>query len=872
MTATLLSTTLTADHLTYLAGEGISEDVATAHQAYSVQARMELPTELQWAWDGVGIVFTHFLLDGTTVPQYRPDAPTHKGDDGKALKYVFPARIQNGPFVSPLQTGLIAAGTATEAAGVEGTKGFLAVISLLHAAGALQDMLVLGLPGCWGGVQDGLYSADYADIVPAGAAFTAFLDGDVAKKTGVYDAAERLLNHLGVIGLEPKLAVLPVGGANGISDYLGNSLKTMSAARKLDTVRNLAKRARKTMPRRPAEKKANKSAGGAKVMWDHEVIATFYLDEQGVEHIGDVLLDAAVRPVAIRVEIDDLNPRAVPSSSFDLQIRKGSAIYSLNRVSSNSLNTPRTWLSTLPGAFGETITMKPRMGEDIGEAIRAGSGHAGAEVPVFTTIKRSGWYTRQEGEDMVTRYVTGNFAIGPEDSTDDLTGNIADGRSDGLIYAEDPHSLTEEECAAAILEVLRVGDDLMIDGTGWVMGIGMHCRATGGGTRTGGIIFTGTPGCGKTSLLRGLSSLQAPGVDLDTFEGTVNAVGGMGRGLHHAVKYVDDFRDKSAGGFRAAQQQHAALSALSRRMIGGSEGVKARERVDKASGDIVAGVKESAEPVIMVTAELAAIPTGKGTESDMERLMVVSMDRPTSFRRGGVNELKELSANGTLHRANAAFIRNVAVMINVTFGSMEAFQQYKDGLHEHYMEELAEMEPEVQAPRRYEVAANVLVGYHQFLSAACYYNAIEPDEVDRRMKEAKAMVARVMLNHHRVFLGGAEGTDSTVVDQLVSAVVSGRYNIDDPTVTLTGGSTRLGWPLTLKDGTQGIAILPAVAMAITGLPRQSLNVAMMPYIIPGSDSAYTRKVRNGTKGTLDAYFLTLGAWGSDAELEYDEAA
>jgi energy-coupling factor transporter ATP-binding protein EcfA2 len=857
--------TLTEAHLAYLAGEGISAEVAIAHKTYSVLTKADLPTELHFAWDGAGIVFTHFLVNGTEVPQYRPDNPTREGKDGKALKYVFPAGIQNGPFVSPLQTGLIASRRAKQTFGAEGTKGLLAVVTVLHSAGAINDIVAVGLPGCWGGIKDGLSSKDFTTIVPRGTDYTVFLDGDVSKKPGVFDAGKLHIDHISVAcRTTAKLAILPVAGSNGISDYLGGPLSDLSPAEKLEAMKDMAKAGRKTLGRRPADKgrgAASKTPGGAKVFWDEEVIATAIIDDQGNEKIDEVILDAAIRPTAIHTEYDDLNPGVPRASYFDLEIRVGGAVYNLHKIPSAGLADPRTFLTQLPGALGETVQMKPRAGEDIGEAIRGGSGHAGAGVPVLTSLKRSGWHTRTEGDEKVARYVTGNLAIGPYDSVTDLTGSISDRSARGFTFP-DPHELTRDECRDALLAVLHVEDGILINPTAWVMGVGMHFRAVGGRTRTGGIVLAGPRGCGKTSILRALAGLQTSEVFLDTFEGTVNAVAGMGRGLHHAVKHADDFRDKTAGSHQSKDAQRDALSALFRRMYSGSEGVKARERVNRATGEVVAAHKESAEPCFIVTAEIAAMPLGQGSESDLERAIIVPVTKEDTFRPGGAAELQDLTTSGILHRANAAFIHYTALQIHSHYDSFEEYQAKTEDLHRSLQEELADLCPEVGAPRRYEIAANALVGYKSLLQAASYFGAFEGGEAKARFEKAKSIVAAAMLRHHREFLGGGEGYEASIIDMITGVIASGKAYLG-PLVQNTS-ALRLGWHSKLKDGTEGVVLLPSALKQATGMDQQALNVALAPYLVPGPGSPYTRKMRVET-ALSPVYFIKQEAWAGIGE-------
>ncbi len=197
-------------HLDLLEAAAIPPVVAAAAGVRSVTDRADLPAGLRW--DGPGLVFIYHPLDGSPVPQYRPDAPTADAD-GNVKKYVF--RKGNVPLniVSSMKKRI---GKASTVLIVEGTKQTLTAVA--HAA---EDVLVVGMAGCWAWSADGMADPVLGQLGIDGANVVVALDADHATNPKVHDAGHRLADHLELLGAETvQFLKLPASANVGLDDYL----------------------------------------------------------------------------------------------------------------------------------------------------------------------------------------------------------------------------------------------------------------------------------------------------------------------------------------------------------------------------------------------------------------------------------------------------------------------------------------------------------------------------------------------------------------------------------------------------------------------------------------------------------------------------
>lgn len=200
-------------HVELLARSAVPVGVAVAAGVRSVRTVDDLPVGLRWA-PTPGVLFPWHRLDGSTVPQYRPDAPA--GSNGNRPKYVFPTGAGSPISVVPAMRARLESGDYSTVVVVEGTRQCLAAVA--HAP---AEVLVVGIGGCWGWSTDGVPDIDLGRLGVAGRRVVVAFDADVGSNRAVYDAAHRLGEHLAVLGATAVTHLrLPAGGTAGLDDYL----------------------------------------------------------------------------------------------------------------------------------------------------------------------------------------------------------------------------------------------------------------------------------------------------------------------------------------------------------------------------------------------------------------------------------------------------------------------------------------------------------------------------------------------------------------------------------------------------------------------------------------------------------------------------
>ncbi|HXH56557.1 phage/plasmid primase, P4 family [Iamia sp.] len=232
-------------HVELLAAGAIPADVAIDAGTYSVSILDGLPVALRWARSVPGILFRHHPIDGDSVPQYRPDNPLVDGE-GRARKYLFPADTAAPLNVVPAMRDRL--GHHRLVLIVEGTKQTLAAVA--HAP---DDVLVVGVAGCWGWSRDGAPTAELDRLGIDGRPVIVAFDADVSSNAKVHDAAHRLGEHLELLGAETvRYLTLPASGSVGLDDFLGGRENPGAVlARLIDRAGPLPKRPKATRSTAP---------------------------------------------------------------------------------------------------------------------------------------------------------------------------------------------------------------------------------------------------------------------------------------------------------------------------------------------------------------------------------------------------------------------------------------------------------------------------------------------------------------------------------------------------------------------------------------------------------------------------------------------
>lgn len=232
------SNTLASHHRGLLEASAIPAEVAAAAGVRSILTVADLPEALRWCRTAPGLLFHWHPLQGASVPQYRPDTPV-KGPDGRERKYVFPTGTTPPLNIVPAMRSR--SGTASKVVLVEGTKQTLAAVA--HAP---DDVLVVGVAGCWGWSHDGCPVPELDQLRLEGVPVVVAFDADAATNPNVYDAAQRLGEHLAAIGAsEVRHLSIPASGNTGLDDYLAGVADPAAVfGRLLGKARKLGRRPR----------------------------------------------------------------------------------------------------------------------------------------------------------------------------------------------------------------------------------------------------------------------------------------------------------------------------------------------------------------------------------------------------------------------------------------------------------------------------------------------------------------------------------------------------------------------------------------------------------------------------------------------------
>lgn len=804
---------LSQKHATYLTGQGIDSSVAVTAGCYTASFPADLPPELAWCADVLpGIVFSHSTLDGRTIPQYRADDP------GSGPKYVFPKGC--GTFASVHPTMAARIGFADRLVIVEGTKQYLSAVGYA----SLTD-LVVGVQGCRSWLSDGAPIADFdlltgaVDGVTSVTSAVIVFDGDRKTNRSVYDAAEMLRDHLGIIGIDAvTYASLPAGGKAGLDDYLAGR---PVAGRAIVFERLLASASTKP-GRPPAVRKQSLATTG-----DLAAVQAVVDELKGVirdvpQQHGDTLvqgpclLGAAVRIVRTTTLVDDLDTTVHQVVTHDLEVMIGTGEDRLRHVirdvPDSDLGSPSKWLTQTPNARGTRIhvaTGSYACGQ-IASAIRT---HRIDDTVEMVARRQTGW----RDVNGVPAYVHAGGALSAD-------GQILTTRAEldslyNLISYPDPTALPPETVTGAVRSSLTVGTELMHDGTAWTVLLGSMAHAYAGPRPKACIFLVGGGGSGKSVVLGTAMSFQAPeyhydGLLMANVDSTANAIADSGRGLDHGVIGIDDVRSRGTG--RRQEAQDEGVEAKVRTSYAGGSAGRRRLHHDSATGETTARNPDFSSPLVVFGGE--RLPSAEVAPTTVQRILSVSVKAETSLKEGAKAEMVRLGSDGTMQRAWAGYIRWLAEQIAaLQDGGGGAGKAIKDWIalldaRRAEIEQTLVVRLPGAAPRTREVPASTLVGIDLYLTYAESIGAITADEQKSLAAEMVEQVITAVQRHAAVELGRNIDPAETVLERLRSLVASGKYAFTtSPTGMVSIGATCLG----RRDGGT-VAILPPVASDALG--------------------------------------------------------
>ena len=819
---------LTEQHLTDLVEKAaISPEILKAAGFYSYQSRSDLPQGLQHAPDGPGYVIAHYSVDGSITFQARPDTPVVDPETGKAKKYLFAKGASNGPFCHPAMKPL--AGHAEVVIAVEGSKQAHAV-----ASWAPEGVLVVGIPGCYGGIHDGLYSNDWTKLVKPGASVYLMFDKDVDGPRGnpkVYDAAKTLGDHLEVVcGARVRFIHLPTMGKdddkNGADDFLA-SIKDESL--RTSALRNLMTKA-KGLGRRPAERtrQNTKAAELLKVdMATGRILApTPNTGRPGASSDGTVILSAAAQIETVYYICNDLDPDRPSRVEYDLKVavEVNGVVHTqtLRAVTDKDLKQARNWLSRITGGLGAVVPSPPgRNGEeDVERAIRAGS-----DPRTVTIYERSGW---KEADGEVGFMDTKNH-IRAHDTSPLTRARIKEPTMKTVAFP-DPHLLTENEKAAAVRSILEM-NDIFNDATGYELALGAASSAVLGLPPLGVTGTMGARGTGKSTSMNAVASIYGPKFECASFQGTENAIGDLGAGVHHLMLPVDDLQDLRTRGYNAVAENNAKFELLTRRSYQkGADTGRTRKHYNDSSGEWENKASDPSKPSFVVTAERKAIPVG--AESSIDRTLLANVTPGSMFGPGDDARLSDIAGSGLPNRAWGAYIAWLAGIIESDYsGNLQRFFTEMDLGRTGFKSMLARENEDIEHMRRHEVASSPLWGLKMFLVFALETGVIDDAEYYHRLDGAISRLTHAMRFWDTQVAGRA--AESAAFSKLISAVQSGKYVIDFAAGAwslLEPGTTRLGWVGNIQ-GQQVVYLVEDVAARICRTDAKTLALDLDTHLL-----------------------------------------
>ncbi len=582
------------------------------------------------------------------------------------------------------------------------------------------------------------------------------LDADRTTNRDVWDASETLAAHCTAMGIERvRHLTLPAANKAGLDDYLAAMPVEQRApclARLIDGAaepggRPPAKRRKKK--KRADDEPATSRAVDAQVLWDQGLVKDPDREIEGFDGEpimvpGKVWMEAAVRIIRTTTRIDDLRADTEQEVVHDLEVTSGGRRAVVRGVADGELGHLTAWLARVLGGWGTRVARAPGnlTGQVIEAAIRA---HAAEHEPeVRTALGRTGWLV-VDGEPV---YAHAGGAIGPAGHTDAVSAQLdAPYR---YINLPDPaaHADTLTADVAASLAVRA----WLSDPTTWIALIGSMALAAAGVKPSMLLFLVGPHGSGKTWIVATACSHLSPaygpkGALMVSFDATTGAIGDAGRGVHHCLLWVDDFRRRNSE--RARQAQEEGLDRLTRRSYGGGAG-RPRNRWLSESGRTETILPDMACPLVVVTGEETPRATDVG--SSVERMLSVAVDA-TTMKAGAAGEMAALARSGGPQRAWAGFIRWMAQQITalnedptVALAAWIATQDQARNLAEA---DLRKRHPSL-TPRQAEVAAGPIVGWGLWVDFAISVGALTEAEAAEAMRDGRDRLALAAARHSAV--------------------------------------------------------------------------------------------------------------------------
>ncbi|GAB4100549.1 hypothetical protein [Sinomonas halotolerans] len=780
----LSTTTYFADEdLEVLEARGITQDMATAAGVRSILVREHLPEDLQWAWDrhGRGMLFSHRLLDGTVWHQYRPAHPKPHPETGELQKYIFQPGCQTGPFVQERRAHL--AQQATRVMIVEGT-----VQNIAANEATPEGILVVGLAGCYGSVQNGVPDlAAFQDLIAPDAEVYICLDADMRTNPSVWDAANLLAGNLRMIpGAQVRFCRIPAGAKAGLDDWLARSRPEHRG----DMIEGLLKEATAKPGARPKKRREAAEHSALDPVIDREACQIVMPEVRNAagELIAArrVLLDAAIEIHRSRAIGNELDPEAAVQLEYDflVHLRLGGArrTYEVNNIRPRDFRV-RHILDSIDDGTGVNIHAYDRDEEDILRAIRTGS-----EQLIQVVQAHSGWYLSAADGDAV-RYLD---ARGSTWAKADPDGSVRSGRDEGEHLARvsevtgerqaflDIRDLTDEQLAEACRAVTGVTAQAT-DSRAYTIAMATAAASVTGATPFGLPGVYGAYGAGKSWVMTLAMACFGPDMAHGDFEGTTGAIRAAGMGVHNALCAYDDVRDRGEEG-KAAVEQTSGVIGLARRSIAQRPGSYSRRRLNKDDYTKV-DRSDPSMPWFIITAETPALP-GSRASSSLDRMILA--EYPAEALGDEAFQLSaEAKTDGRYHRWGSLLVTRLAERyargVDV-YGTplpsgakgLPALFEAADRYRKAAGDELREGELAAETQRASDVAGTILYGIRVAASVLAEY--LTAAEVEAWVARSRAdLVAVSQAWNRRNRAEAVAVAERGPILELKDALASGRY-------------------------------------------------------------------------------------------------
>jgi hypothetical protein len=862
--------------------------IAIESGCVSVDSPEQLPRSLRHHAPSLpGMLFQHHPLGGgDPVPQYRPDSPTDESP-----KYSFPKDSGSVISIAPSMQRRLDEDTARAALIliVEGTKQ-----NIFASAYAPDDVVVVGIQGCWGWSGGEAIAISTLDDLCKGRRVVVAFDADISSNQKVYDAAESLNTQLTVMGAKSvKFLKVPGSKKTGLDDYIArrppdNRFEPLASLIGLATTF--------TKMRKPPRVSSALSTVGdtfdyisedlgevveavfesvgdnGEVIKEHAslTIAGVIKDGELSRNVRRVstLLEGAPRIVTIVEEIDDLTSGSETNLFYDIELQIGpkssSKPHIIKDVPDDELSKVRSWISRAGAAGGLASVGRGGLGtngkERIAEAMRALAKHS--DVERRTTLPRTGWYEK----DKTLYWVDGGGAHGPNGKITSIKSRL-EGSVASLDIPGYQENYTIDDVANSMRVMLEVCD-FLYDPTSWITGISGIFWALSGGYPDAVLYLVGGAGSGKSSITGAMASIFGPkwgtGADpMASVEGTTAYLTDVTRQIHNCPLILDDARDRSST--RSQENQDEALDAVIRVGYGGGGAARGR-KVQNAAGSWRQSSASSNRPFVIIAGE--TLPDSAPL-STIERCLVVDIKAATSLKtandtndgRSGLQYLVDISRSGALRPFVSFFLRQAARQstdsINgVNWETNNVVERFDDIRERYEVARTAVAETVIAEhwPKGVPASQRVLQVLSTFVAgASILFETIKTFHEEFGMSEAE--IDTIEYEWHSKIIAAAASHSSTnlasgsevdkIIAEVKGSIAGTRYCLG----IATHGQICIGAEINVRDGKtthRAIALIPKV---VGDIIRNSHNIErrMASVLVPGNDGRPTRVANiNGT--------------------------